>query len=622
MAEKLFTEFPPVTTAEWEAVINQDLKGADYEKRLVWKTQEGFSVRPYYRSEDLKNLQYKGTGRSNNSWFIHQGVCCCDGDYAKANKEAKTLLTKGVESLAVYIDNTKVQTVKEFATLLDGISLTKVPVTFCGCSLKNRETLYNFLKYIDTLGVNKDNVRVHFDFNPIMSLTTKGYFEEDNSFELLAECIKATADYKLISVISVDGFSFNSAGATATQELAYALSIGSDYIVRMKEFGISAKDVGRKIIFSFAIGNSYFMEIAKFRAARTLWKSIVTTYKSNCQRSKKMVIHATTSDWNKTVYDSYVNMLRVTTEAMSAAIAGVDFLEVTPFDFAYRVPNDFSNRIARNVQSILKAESNFDKVTDPSAGSYYIENLSNSLGEAAWKLFASIEEEGGFIAKFCKGEIQSDIKAIALQKEKNLATRRETLLGTNQYPNFLETADPSVTKETVSKDVPTIMGMPLQAANANRERIAEPLKTFRVAQDFELLRLSTDRSGKEPKVFMLTYGNLAMCRARAQFSSNFFAVAGFRTIDNNRFASIEEGVQAALEAKADIVVACSSDEEYAEGVPQINTLLGNKALLVVAGEPLCKEDLISKGVTNFISVKSNVLETLRDYQAKLGIKTL
>ncbi len=230
-----------------------------------------------------------------------------------------------------------------------------------------------------------------------------------------------------------------------------------------------------------------------------------------------------------------------------------------------------------------------------------------------------MENAGGFITEFKAGNIQSEIKKVADAKEKNLATRREVLLGLNQYPNFLETAEEVITGDIVSKDVLSVMGEAIPFCTGG-EKIAEPLTIFRVGQAFETLRFTTDQSEKEPKAFMLTFGNLAMCRARAQFSSNFFAVAGIRVEDNNRFETIEEGVKAAIAAKADIVVACSSDEEYAESVPQIAELLGNKAILAVAGAPACQAELEAKGITNFINVKSNVLETLKDYQQKLDIK--
>ena len=352
------------------------------------------------------------------------------------------------------------------------------------------------------------------------------------------------------------------------------------------------------------------MEIAKFRAARMLWANIVKEYGATNLDSQKINVHAVTSQWNMTVYDTYVNMLRGTTEAMSGAMAGVDSMEVLPFDYTFREPAEFSNRIARNTQIILKEESHLDKISDPGAGSYYIENLTASIAEQAWKLFMASESKGGYINALKEGYIQSEIKAASAKRDFNIATRKETLLGTNQYPNFNEQAPNDLTLNVVTR------GADVQKSN---NPIIEPIERYRGAQAFEALRFATDTSGKQPKVFMLTFGNLAFCRARAQFASNFFAVAGFAVQDNNRFATVEDGVKAALEAKADIIVACSSDDEYAVGVPEINKHIAGKAILVVAGEPACKDDLMAAGINNFISVKSNVLETLKQYQTQLGI---
>ena len=619
MAEKLFTEFPPVPTSAWEEVITKDLKGADYEKKLVWKTYDGFSVRPYYRAEDLQGLKYVGKNpgefpfvrgtKQNNKWFINESLCC--EDPAAANSQALTLLTKGVESFTFYLGEGKSMEVSDFATLLKGIALEKVPVGFRGCCPRTVGTLTNFLKYVDSLGVDKDTVRATFDFSPLRPLNTKGTFCEEKAFNALAECVRAAAPYKNVRVIEVGAYIYNSCGASSTQELAFALSQGSEYISRLSDMGIDVETIARKMYFHFGVGSSYFLEIAKFRAARMLWANVVEDYGCAKGCPEKMCVFATTSEYNMTVYDSYVNMLRDTTEAMSAAIAGVDYLEVLPYDFAFRVPNDFSRRIARNVQNILKEEARFDKVVDPAAGSYYVEMLTEKIAGAAWDLFRKVEAAGGYVAQFRAGFIQSEIKAVSDKRDKNYATRRDTILGSNQYP-----------PEIVSRDIPTRMGQVVPAHGCHKDDAVEPLRPYRAAEAFEALRLATDRSGKEPKAFMLTFGNLAMCRARAQFSSNFFAVAGIRIIDNNRFASIEEGVKAALASGAEIVVACSSDDEYAEAVPEIARLIGDKAIVVVAGEPACKEDLQSKGIQNFISVKSNVLETLRGYQEKLGIKSL
>ncbi len=630
MAEKLFTEFPPVSKEAWEEVIVKDLKGADYEKKLVWRTHEGFSVRPYYRAEDLSNLHFlnvnpgcfpfvRGT-KSDNNWNIHHSICCCDGNAAKANKIALDAISKGVTSVGFYIDGCKGLGEKDIETLLKGIAIDKTPVYFCGCCLTNLNTLKSFIKYADKSGADKDEVRTAFDFNPLGALTSKGYFCDEESFKHLKECFDIAKDYKNIKLICVDAIAFNNAGASLTQELAFALAQGSEYISQLSELGVEIGVIAKRIKFSFAVGSNYFMEIAKFRAARMLWANIVETYGTERNCAKKMDIHATTSEWNQTVYDAYVNMLRATTEAMSAAIAGVNSLEVLPYDFAFHTPTEFSNRIARNVQLVLKEEAHFNKVVDPAAGSYYVENLTNSIAESAWTLFRTVEECGGYIAKFKEGFVQSQIKAVSQKKDSNIATRRETLLGTNQFPNFLEKADDCITKEIVSRDIPTLMGMVLPTDN--HAKIAEPLESYRGAEAFEALRLATDRSNIDPKAFMLTFGNLAMCRARAQFSSNFFAVAGIKVIDNNRFDTIEDGVKAALEAKAQIVVACSSDDEYAEAVPEIAKLLGDKAIVVVAGAPACQAELEEKGIKNFISVKSNVLETLKGYQRELGIKAI
>lgn len=619
MAEKLFAEFPPVSTKEWEEVITKDLKGADYQKKLIWKTGEGFDVRPYYRAEDLEGIKHLGTlpgefpfvrgTKEDNNWLVRQDFCVCEG-YDKANAHALDALNKGADSIGFRL--TGEISDAEMATLLNGIELTAAEINFTYLCTEAPKTIKSFIAYVESKGYDKDEIRASFDFDPLRTLNTKGYFCCDNVFEIAAECVRLVADYKRIRVIGVRPYTFNDAGASITQELGFGLAMGVEYMDRLTDLGLSAEEVAKRIKFNFAVSSNYFMEIAKFRAARMLWANIVKDYGVECGCALKMKIHAITSAWNQTIYDAYVNMLRDTTEAMSAALAGVDSLEVLPFDHAFAKPGEFGNRIARNVQNLLKEESHFDKVVDPAAGSYYIENLTASIANVAWDIFKKTIEMGGYVEAFKAGHVQSEIKATSAALDKKFETRRQTILGTNQYPNFLEKASDEITLEMVKRGA--------VKPEIKKEQIAQPLEAYRAAQPFEELRFSTDRSGKQPMAFMLTFGNLAMCRARAQFSCNFFAVAGFKVVDNNRFASIEEGVAAAIEAKADIVVACSSDEEYAEAVPQIAEKLGNKATLVVAGGE--NEELIAKGITNFINVKCNVLETLKQYQAKMGIKEL
>ena len=628
MAEKLFTEFPPVTTEQWDEVIIKDLKGADYEKKLVWKTHEGFPVRPYYRAENLPDIKSLGEMpgqfpfvrgiKNDNNWLTRQDICLCEG-IEKANAEALDILNKGVESLGFILADKKDLSEAEMEALLKGICIPAVEINFRKCCPKHSaETLKSFLAVVKKQGVKPEEVRASFDFSPLHRLTVKGNFCEEKAYGFLADAVKAVADFPKVKVINVQAYDFNNAGASLVQELAFGVAIGNEYIAKLTELGFEAKEVAKRIKFTFGISSNYFMEIAKFRAGRVIWANVVKAWGVDCDCACKMHVHAVTSRWNQTVYDAYVNMLRGTTETMSAAIAGVDSIEVVPFDDAFRAPGEFSNRIARNVQSVLKEESHFNKIVDPAAGSYYVEELTQSIIDAAWKLFKDVEEKGGYTEAFKAGFVQEQVKAVSDKKDKLLAQRRETLLGTNQFPNFLEKAGDEITKETVTRDC----GCCESSACGCEEKMAEPLCAYRGAQPFEAMRLATDRNGRQPMAFMLTFGNLAMCRARAQFSCNFFAVAGFKVVDNNRFSTIEEGVEAALKAKADIVVACSADDEYLENVPKIAQLIGDKAIVVVAGDPECRPQLEEQGIKNYIHVKCNVLDTLKEYQKALGVKEL
>ena len=610
--EKLFTEFPPVPTEKWEEVITADLKGADYERKLVWKTGEGFNVRPYYRAENLEGIKFLGSQagefpyvrgtRAHNRWRVHQTVSVvCPKE---ANAEALKILNAGVDSLGFCIASADFSAA-DLDTLLKDICIPAVEITFCG--EKTAHVAELVLAKVEKEGIAKEDVRIAFCIDPLVKgLSSKGDFCSPNGEKCIArivELIHKTKEYKHVRIVTVAGQTFGNSGSTIVEELAFVLSAGHDYLVRLMDAGLTIEEAARKLRFSFSVSSNYFMEIAKFRAARMLWANIVKGYGPAKNCACKMHIHAETSRWNQTVYDPYVNMLRGTTEAMSATIAGVHSLEVTPFDAAFESPTEFSKRIARNVELLLKHESHFDQVVDPAGGSYYVENLTQSIAAEAWKLFLEIEEKGGYAEAYKAGFIKERVEASAAAKDKAIATRRQTLLGANQFPNFTEVAPKEITAEAVTRP----------AAEGN------VLTPYRGAMAFEAMRLHVDRSGKQPKAFMLTCGNLAMARARAQFSCNFFACAGIRVQDNTFFKSIEEGVKAALESKAEIVVVCASDDDYAEAAPKVKELLAGKAILVVAGAPACAPELEAQGITNFISVKSNVLETLKFYLKEMGI---
>lgn len=611
--EKLFAEFPPVSTEAWEAAIAVDLKGADYERKLVWRTNEGFNVRPYYRAENLEGLEtlnaaagefpYLRGVSGDNNWLTHQTIEVAAP--AEANATALQMLNAGVDSLGFEIKDENFSEA-DLDVLLKDICMPAVDLTFSGKKMPHVAALV--LAKAEKEGVSKDDTRVNFCIDPIVKhLSMKGDWCEKcggtKCFDKIADLVAKTKEYKNVRVVTVSGNVFSDSGSTIVEELGFSLAVAHEYLVRMMEHGLTIDEAARKLRFSFAVTSNYFMEMAKLRAARLLWANIVKAYGPEKPCSCKMFVHARTSAWNQTVYDPYVNMLRGTTEAMSAAIAGVHSLEVLPFDHSYEAPSEFSYRIARNESLLLKHESHFDQVIDPAGGSYYIENLTKSIADEAWKLFLEVEEKGGYVEAFKAGFIVERVKASAAAKDKAVATRRQTILGSNQYPNFTEVADKALCAEVVER----------------KPDEGNVLVPYRGAMAFEQMRLHVDRSGKEPKAFMLTCGSLAMARARAQFSCNFFACAGIRVIDNTFFKSLEDGVKAALESKAEIVVVCSSDDDYAEVAPKIKEMLGDKAILVVAGAPACMEELQSKGINNFISVKSNVLETLKGYLKQMGI---
>lgn len=610
--EKLFDQFPPVSTEEWKAKVETDLKGADFQKKLVWRTNEGFNVQPMYRAEDIENLKttdtlpgeypfVRGT-RDNNDWAIRQDIVVeCPKE---ANAKAKDIVTKGVTSLGFRVSEDSAD-IKSIETLLDGIDLKVIEVNFSCCPKNAIKVAVSLVDYIKANNLN-EIFKGSINFDPFRRLLKHGADFAKDIKEMAVELINTVADVKYLKVLAVDSYMLNNSGAYIAQELGYALSWGNEWMSMLTDAGLTADVVAKRIKFNMGISSNYFMEIAKFRAGRMLWAQIVKQYNPSCDCSCKMNVNAITSEFNQTIYDAHVNLLRSQTEAMSAALAGVDSITVTPFDKQYKTPDDFSERIARNQQFLLKEESHLDKIVDPAGGSYYIETLTVSIANEAWKLFLSVEDNGGFYTQLKEGKVQEAVNASAVKRLGDVARRKEVLLGTNQYPNFNEIA-----KDKIICDANAC------GCSHKADATGVALLNKRAASEFEELRLTTENSGKRPKVFMLTIGNLAMRLARSQFSANFFACAGYEIIDNLGFETVLEGIDAALAKKADIVVICSSDDEYATLAPEAFKVLDNRALFVVAGAPACTEELKAQGITEFINVRSNVLETLKTFNAKL-----
>ncbi len=622
MAEKynnLFEEFPSISTQQWMDKITVDLKGADFNRKLVWKTNEGIDIQPFYREENLAKLDYlnslpgefpfvRGNKKNNNEWLVRQGILV--KDLAEANKKALAYLMKGVDSLAFVFSGRTELSVAELAVLLNDIQLNAVEVNFAG-SCCPRKVAEAFTEYVKQNSWDPKSIRASVEYDPFGKYAMNGKFRknQEHVVENAIKMIQSTTELPEFRTLAVNGKNFGNAGSSIVQELAYSLALGAEYLSALTDTGLEVDSVAKNMKFNLSISANYFLEIAKLRSARLLWPRIVKAYGPASESSCQMIIHAETGTWNKTIYDSYVNMLRTQTEAMSASLGGADSITVLPFNAIYEESTEFSDRIARNQQLLLKEESNFAKIADPGAGSYYIEELTAAIADQTWKLFLEVQDRGGFLAALRQGFIQAEIKKMAAKRDMNIATRRENLLGTNQFPNFNEKAE---------KEMDAAVFAPVDLTSADAE--IETLNPYRGAQAFEALRYKTDvyaKTNKRPLAFMMPMGNLNMRKARAQFACNFFAVAGFAVLDNNGFKSVEEGWEAARTAGADIVVLCSSDDEYTELAPAAFDAVAGKAIFVVAGAPANTNELKAKGIANFIHVKSNLLEELLSYQKQL-----
>lgn len=608
--ERLFDQFPEVSYAEWRAKVEADLKGADFNKKLVWRTNEGFDVQPVYRAEDIADFkttdslpgQYpyvRGT-RTDNDWLTRQDIIAETAE--EANKAALDVLTKGVTSLGF-----KVAAPEDVATLLNGIALDKVEINLTCCPGKVVEVAKALVAAVEAAGA-KDTFRGSIDYNPLRRQFRHGVEGVDAAAIAAKACelLDVVAPVPALRCLTVDSDILANAGAFIYQELGYALAWGAQWMTLLTDAGRTAEEVAMRIKFNMCVSSNFFMEIAKFRAARMLWAQIVKQYGAD-EAAAKMLVNATTSRFNQTIYDAHVNLLRSQTETFSACVAGVDSIVTTPFDTPYKTPDAFSERIARNQQFLLKEESHMDKVVDPAGGSYYVEELTVAIAQEAWKLFLATVDEGGFFACVGDGRVQKAVNDSCAKRHTDVARRKEILLGTNQYPNINEKAADKIENAACK----------CHCGCGGHEDGPNALVNKRAATDFEELRLATEAAAKRPKVFMLTIGNLAMRLARAQFSTNFFGCAGYEIIDNLGFNTVEEGVDAALAKGADVVVLCSSDDEYAELAPAAYKYLDGRAEFVVAGNPACTDDLKAVGIKDFVHVRCNVLDTLRDFNNRL-----
>lgn len=571
-------EFPPVSTQSWEETIRKDLKGADYAKKLVWQSEDGLAVKPYYRAEDIAGLEYlnaapgnfpyvRGT-HSTGDWRIREEIYA--DDPAHANQAARNAVVAGAEEIA--FGSVRIKNASDLTALL--ANLQEIPVHF-----QNADE--NLIRLLIDRGKSSP-VSISCGWDPFTNL------------DIAAEAAAAAPPTLVPFTINAG---LEESGATAVQEVGFTLAAGIDYLAEMQSRKLDVNRAAACIAFSFAIGSNYFFQLAKLRAFRMLWARAVESFGGK-KESAKARIYARTSRWNETIYDQHVNVLRGTTEAMSAILGGADSITVAPLDECYKAPDDASRRLARNTQILLKQEALLSRVSDPGGGSYCIEIITDFIAREGWKTMQGIEAAGGYRKALSAGLIKKAVEQSLAAKEKAVVSRRRIFTGTNQHPNLSEKALDRV-----------------DDSRLNGEK--------RGAQIYEQLRLRTERhaatGGKIPRVLLAEIGDVKMRAARSGFAANFFGCAGLAVV-TQRFDKVDE----IAANDAELIVLCSSDPEYPALATELLAklkALGRKTPVIIAGLPDSSEQLKAAGVADFVHVRSNPIEVLTKWQEQLGIKS-
>lgn len=425
----LFNDFRSISHQEWLEKIKQDLKGKDFSETLIWKTDEEIDVQPFYDTKSLKDniSQYFNSINNNSDWEIREQI------EIKTIKEANQLALNALKGGANSIQfNGNISNQNEMNELLANIMLDIIYIHFYTSNPVHTLSLFN--SYLETNNIDKSNVNGSISYDLLGEVLISGNWIENETADF--KQLYSIQNNTSLKTISIRGDYYTNAGATSIQEIAYTLSHAVEYIDQLTELGLSPEKVINNITFSLGINSNYFFEIAKIRAFRILWQIITEAYGV---KNSSAYIHSQTTNYNIATQDAQTNILRTTTEGMSAVIGGCNSLSITPFNFTYEAPSDFTLRVARNIQIIIKEEAYLNKVQDISKGSYYIENLTDELVTKALNLFKEIENNGGFLANIKNGNIQNNIHSVNSKKEKEYSDGVRSLLGVNIHLNKMET---------------------------------------------------------------------------------------------------------------------------------------------------------------------------------------
>lgn len=659
-----FDEFEKATYDDWKESAVQSLKGQDFDKSLFRTIPENIRLQPIY-FPGIENIvdSIPGEfpyirGNSNHadkSWLLLQKTVA--ESPIEMNKILHDELEKGQNSIYINLSNNyspisgknNIRNFQELSEYLNGIDITKYHI-FIETGLNASEAFALFEFYLKSNNISNENITGNLLFDPITEIAKNGnseYSLESYLDEYSDLSIYINYNFPNFSSNFVDASSYSIAGSNVTEELAIAMSLGIEYLRKLSDSDNEIQ-ASNKFTFKFSVSTNFFLEIAKYRAARKLWAGICN--KSGFGNEKSFII-CETSFSNKSSLDIYVNMLRNTTEIMSAVSGGADTIISTPFDFSVDSASEFSRRNARNTQLVLQYESHLTDTIDPAGGSYYIENLTNELIEKAWEIIQKIEQNGGIIKSLLNSYIQNELIKKSVDKTKEaIRTRRKTILGTNLYPNIsekilkvqpFESMSEPITFESETIDslamlenleypqkikkakelVQNIKNISNLSSIFNRTKDnieLEKLSIFRESSQFEELRYLADeftsRNGNRPEVFLLNLGTIKNYKSRNDFSGDFFRTGGIDCIDSNPVETIEQAINEVRNSDQIYIVICSSDDIYEKIVPELSNLIktyDKSKKLILAGNPkMMSENIKNSSIDSYIFIGSDVYSTL------------
>ena len=529
--------FPPVSTEAWRDQMLRDLGRMDPARPLQWITPDGFAIDPVYRSSDATTFA-PAPGRSG-PWHIRQDIGA--GSIVAANKEARAALEQGATAIGfVAPQNRSPVTKGDVADLLDGIPLEATPVHWEGFAKPGR-VVAGLFAVANAHTVPQTLLKGAIGCDPAGRLARTGVLHVEAAYDELGELV-GMAKHAQLHTVCMDAHSYHMAGATCAHELGCLLGAASEAVAQLTERGFPANMVIDHMWFRIPVASMYLMAISKMRALHHVARQLFAAFGvTECLP----VVDAVTSSRSYSLLDPPTNLLRMTIQAMAAIMGGCRTLTVQPHN-----RSSDAQRLARNVQRILRHEAHLGIVADPAAGSYYIETFTEKIAKAAWAFFQELEERGGLLEALKAGFIQRAIRKARQARFEELAAGRRMLVGVNTLPTTLTTGD-------VHIDAMCAQTAGHPAATADASLAVEPLPCERDAERFEALRLRTEAlcqaAGRRLRVHVLD----SMSRVVA---GKLFGWAGFEIEEHSDHTWYPDVVVACSTSAADLPVLPETDE--------------------------------------------------------------